>query len=70
MFGDGSLVVADQHYGLVKVPAGWTVEQFGNFKSVGYRHDPPEIKAAPNGVHLTPDGLSILTADVFTGHIY
>jgi len=70
MFGDGSLVVADQRYGLVKVPAGGTVEQFGDFKSVGYRHDPPEIEAAPNGVHLTPDGLNILTADVFTGHIY
>ena len=70
MFGDGSLVVADQRYGLVRVSAGGAVEQFGDFKSVGYRHDPSETEAAPNGVHLTPDGLHILTADVFTGHIY
>ena len=70
IFGDGSLVVADQRYGLVKVSAGGTIEQFGDFKSVGYRHDPPQIAAAPNGVHLTPDGLSILSADVFTSHIY
>lgn len=70
IFGDGSLVVADQRYGLVKVPAGETVEQFGDFKSVGYWHDPPGIEAAPNGVHLTPNGLNVLTADVFTGHIY
>ena len=70
MLDDGSLVVADQRYGLVKVPVGGTVEQFGDFKSVGYRHDPPGTEAAPNGVHLTPDGLHILTADVFTGHIY
>ena len=70
MFGDGSLVVADQRYGLVKVQASGAVEQFGDFKSVGYRHDPPEIEAAPNGVHLTPDGLNILTADVFTDHTY
>ena len=70
MFCDGSLVVADQRYGLVRVPVGATIEQFGDFKSVDYRHDPPEIEAAPNGVQLTPDGLDILTADVFTGHIY
>ena len=70
MFGDGSLMVADQRYGLVNVTAVGTIEQFGDFKSVGYRHDPPKIEAAPNGVDLTPDGLDILTADVFTGHIY
>jgi len=70
MLGDGSLMVADQRYGLVKVQASGAVEQFGDFKSLGYRHDPPAIEAAPNGVHLTPDGLHILTADVFTGHIY
>ncbi len=70
IFADGSLVVADQRYGLVKVLADGAVEKFGDFESVGYRHDPPEIEAAPNGVHLTADGLHILTADVYSGQIY
>ncbi len=70
MFADGSLVVADQRHGLMRVLAGGAVQQFGDFKSVGYRHAPPEIEAAPNGVHLTADGLYVLTADVYSGHIY
>ena len=70
MLSDGTLIVADQRYGLVKINESGTVEPFGNFQSLGYKHSPPEIESGPNGVHLSPDNLFIFTADVFSGHIY
>ena len=70
MLSDGTLIVADQRYGLVKIDESGTVEPFGNFQSIGYKHNPPETESGPNGVHLSPDNLFIFTADVFSGHIY
>tara|TARA_B000000475_G_scaffold101189_1_gene82005 strand:- start:210 stop:1286 length:1077 start_codon:yes stop_codon:yes gene_type:complete len=70
MLSDGTLIVADQRYGLVKVDKSGAVEPFGNFQSIGYKHNPPEIESGPNGVHFSPDKTHIFTADVFSGHIY
>ena len=70
MLSDGTLIVADQRYGLIKVDKTGAVEPFGNFQSIGYKHNPPEIESGPNGVHFSPDKTHIFTADVFSGHIY
>ena len=70
ILSDGTLIVADQRYGLAKINASGMVEPFGNFQSLGYQHNPPEVESGPNGVHLTPDKKYILTADVFSGKIY
>lgn len=67
---DGTLIVADQRYGLAKVDMFGNVEDFGEFRAVGYSHSPPEREGGPNGVHFTPDKSHILTADVFSGIIY
>ncbi len=68
--GDGTLIVADQRYGLVRIAPDGSHEPFGDFAAAGFVHDPPEGAAGPNGVHLEPDGRHILVADVFTGRIY
>ena len=70
MLADGTLIVADQRYGLVRVDLSGRVSPFGNFEALGYEHDPPKVDSGPNGVHLTPDRQSIITADVFNGKIY
>ena len=70
LFSDGTLIVADQRYGLVRINKQGQVEPFGNFQEIGYSHNPPTIEGGPNGVHLTPDRRHILTADVFSGEIY
>ena len=70
MLPDGTLIVADQRYGLAKIDITGSVEPFGNFKSIGYMHNPPEIESGPNGVHLSPQKTHILTADIFNGKIY
>lgn len=70
MLQDGTLIVADQRYGLARIDLSGKVEPFGNFKSLGYQHNPPIRESGPNGVHLTPDKKYILTADVFAGQIY
>lgn len=67
---DGRLIVADQRYGLVEVGADGKHRPFGNFAAAGYVDDPKGKRAGPNGVHLTPDGKAIITADVYTGAIY
>ena len=70
VFEDGTLIVADQRYGLAKISLDGKVEPFGDFGAIGYSHAPPEIESGPNGVHFTPDKRFILTADVFSGQIY
>ena len=70
MLSDGTLIVADQRHGLVKISVSGEVEPFGNFQSLGYQHSPPEVESGPNGVHLTPDKQYVITADVFSGIIY
>jgi len=70
MLPDGTLIVADQRYGLAKIDITGSVEPFGNFKAIGYIHNPPEIESGPNGVHLSPEKTHILTADIFNGKIY
>ena len=70
MLKDGTLIVADQRYGLAKIDLSGKVSPFGNFEALAYEHNPPVIESGPNGVHLTPDKQYIITADVFNGKIY
>jgi len=70
ILADGTLIVADQRYGLAKITVSGDVTPFGNFQALGYEHNPPEVESGPNGVHLTPDNQYVLTADVFSGKIY
>ena len=70
MLSDGTLIVADQRYGLAKIDLSGKVSPFGNFEALNYEHNPPKVESAPNGVHLTPDKQYIITADVFNGKIY
>lgn len=67
---DGTLIVADQRYGLVKIASDGSFEPFGEFAAVGFAQEPAGIVPGPNGVHMDPDGRHILVADVFTGRIY
>ena len=66
----GTLLVADQEYGLAAISPEGERRAFGDFAGAGYAHAPPEQVSAPNGVSLTPDGSHVLVADVFTGAIY
>ena len=70
MLADGTLIVADQRYGLAKIDLFGKVSPFGNFEALNFEHNPPKVESAPNGVHLTPDKQYIITADVFNGKIY
>ena len=70
MLADGTLIVADQRYGLAKINLSGEVSPFGNFEALDYEHNPPKVESGPNGVHLTPDKQYIITADVFNGKIY
>ena len=70
MLADGTLIVADQRYGLAKIDLFGKVSPFGNFEALDFEHNPPKVESAPNGVHLTPDKEYIITADVFNGKIY
>ncbi len=67
---DGTLLVADQRYGLAKIDLSGNVSAFGRFEALNYEHNPPKAVSGPNGVHLTPDGQYVITADVFNGKIY
>ena len=67
---DGTLIVADQRYGLAKIDLSGKVTPFGNFDALDYEHNPPKVESGPNGVHLSPDKKYVLTADVFNGKIY
>ena len=70
MLADGTLIVADQRYGLIRIELSGKVSPFGNFEALGYEHNPPEVDSGPNGVHLTPNKQYVVTADVFNGKIY
>ena len=70
MLVDGTLIVADQRYGLAKIDLSGEVTPFGNFEALDYEHNPPKVESGPNGVHLTPDKQYVVTADVFNGKIY
>ncbi|MEQ9317188.1 MAG: SMP-30/gluconolactonase/LRE family protein [Henriciella sp.] len=67
---DGTLLVADQEYGLAAVSPDGERRAFGEFAAAGYFHAPPKNVSGPNGVSLSPDGSHVLVADVFTGVIY
>ena len=67
---DGTLIVADQRYGLAKIDLSGKVTPFGNFDALDYEHNPPKVESGPNGVHLSPDKKYVFTADVFNGKIY
>ena len=70
ILADGTLIVADQRYGLAKIDLSGKVSPFGNFEALDYEHNPPKVESGPNGVHLSPDKKYVLTADVFNGKIY
>ena len=70
MLSDGTLIVADQRYGLAKIDLSGKVMPFGNFDALNYEHNPPKVESGPNGVHLSPDKKYVLTTDVFNGKIY
>ena len=70
MLADGTLIVADQRYGLIRIELSGKVSPFGNFEALGYEHNPPKVDSGPNGVHLTPNKQYVVTADVFNGKIY
>ena len=70
VLADGTLLVADQRYGLVALSPDGSTRPFGDFAAVGYVHEPPTKTAGPNGVALEPDGAHVLVADVFTGSIW
>ncbi len=70
MLADGTLIVADQRYGLAKIAPSGKVSPFGNFEALDYEHNPPKVESGPNGVHLTPDKQYVVTADVFNGKIF
>jgi sugar lactone lactonase YvrE len=70
LLDDGTLIVADQRYGLAKIDLSGKVTPFGNFDALDYEHNPPKVESGPNGVHLSPDKKYVLTADVFNGKIY
>ena len=70
MLPDGSLIVADQRYGLVEINTAGQVRAFGQFENASYSHNPPVTEGGPNGVHFTYDRSGVLTADVFSGAIY
>ena len=70
ILSNGTLIVADQRYGLSKIDLSGNVTPFGGFESLDYEHNPPKVESGPNGVHLTPDKKHIITADVFNGKIY
>ena len=70
MLADGTLIVADQRYGLAKIDLIGNVIPFGDFEALNYEHNPPKVESGPNGVHLTPDKKYVITADVFNGKIY
>ena len=70
ILSDGTLIVADQRYGLAKIDLSGKVTPFGNFDALDYEQNPPKVESGPNGVHLSPDKKYVLTADVFNGKIY
>ena len=70
IISNGTLIVADQRYGLAKIDLAGNVTPFGDFEALDYEHNPPKVESGPNGVHLTPDNQYVITADVFNGKIY
>ena len=70
ILSNGTLIVADQRYGLAKIDLAGNVTPFGDFEALDYEHNPPNVESGPNGVHLTPDKQYVITADVFNGKIY
>jgi len=70
ILSNGTLIVADQRYGLAKIDLAGNVTPFGDFEALDYEHNPPKSESGPNGVHLTPDKQYVITADVFNGKIY
>ena len=70
ILSNGTLIVADQRYGLAKIDLAGNVTPFGDFEVLDYEHNPPKSESGPNGVHLTPDNQYVITADVFNGKIY
>ena len=70
MLDDGTLLIADQRHGLIALSPNGAMRPFGEFAAAGYKHEPPERSAGPNGVALEPDGIHVLVADILTGAIY
>tara|TARA_Y100000768_G_scaffold375723_1_gene346850 strand:- start:9239 stop:10288 length:1050 start_codon:yes stop_codon:yes gene_type:complete len=70
ILSNGTLIVADQRYGLSMIDPSGNVTPFGGFEALDYQHNPPIVESGPNGVHLTPDKQFVITADVFNGKIY
>lgn len=67
---DGRIVVVDQAKGLRIIEKDGSNRPFGDFKRVGFVHNPPERIAAPNGLVLEHDGKHLLMCDVADGKIY
>ena len=67
---DGTIVVVDQTNGLRIIEKDGSSRPFGDFKSVGFVHNPPENIAGPNGLVLDHDGKHLLMCDVADGKIY
>ncbi len=67
---DGRIIVVDQANGLRLVEQDGSNRPFGDFTSVGFTHDPPDVVAAPNGIFLEQDGQHVIMSDVANGKIY
>lgn len=67
---DGRVIVVDQAHGLRIIEKDGSNRPFGDFASAGFRHEPPENVASPNGMVLESDGEHILMSDVADGKIY
>ena len=67
---DGRIVVVDQATGLRIIEENGSNRPFGDFKNVGFVHNPPEKVAGPNGLVMEQDGKHLLMCDVSDGKIY
>ena len=52
ILSNGTLIVADQRYGLAKIDLAGNVTPFGDFEALDYEHNPPKVESGPNGVCL------------------
>lgn len=67
---DDRIIVADQANGLRLIEKDGSNRPFGKFEAAGFKHNPPEQIAGPNGVVLEHDGEHVLMSDIATGKIY
>ena len=67
---DGRIIVGDEENGLVVINRDGKLRPFGKFKEAGWKHDPPNAPAGPNGVFMESGGGHLLLVNVYDGKIY